>query len=236
MMEVNAIPFYDAVAALTMLQTMVTETGDAYSAEQKNAPVSGRTKKKGLKHLQVVLEACPAFGAKITEAATTRLIQRIQKNQCSYVEAACAIGEIRSRLRDELRQVKLFALNDTEAQLYAETVSLFGPDVSSKFAASILEDIDEAGKCLALGRSTATVFHLMRAMEAALQAFGNKLGIALPDTKVWQVLLDQVNKAIKAVPPKDPTTIAYAQIAANLYNVKLAWRNEVMHPKGNLYR
>ena len=71
----------------------------------------------------------------------------------------------------------------------------------------------------------------MRAMEAALQAFGNKLGIALPDTKVWQVLLDQVSKAIKAMPPKNPATIAYAQIAANLYNVKLAWRNEVMHPK-----
>jgi len=33
------------------------------------------------------------------------------------------------------------------------------------------------------------------------------------------------------LPTKDPTTVELAQASANLYSVKLAWRNEVMHPK-----
>ena len=31
--------------------------------------------------------------------------------------------------------------------------------------------------------------------------------------------------------PKNPKTVKMSQASANLYAVKLAWRNEVMHPK-----
>ena len=41
----------------------------------------------------------------------------------------------------------------------------------------------------------------------------------------------EVNKAIKALNPKDRGTVEMSQASANLYAVKLAWRNEVMHPK-----
>ena len=36
---------------------------------------------------------------------------------------------------------------------------------------------------------------------------------------------------VKALDPKDPKTVELSQVSANLYSVKLAWRNEVMHPK-----
>ncbi len=68
-------------------------------------------------------------------------------------------------------------------------------------------------------------------MEVGVQKFGDKLGVMLTEKKVWQVILDQTNAAIKKLPPKDPTGPAYASIYAHLYNVKLAWQNEVMHPK-----
>jgi hypothetical protein len=93
------------------------------------------------------------------------------------------------------------------------------------------EDIDEAGKCLALNRCTAAVFHLMRVVEIGVQKFGDKLGIALTSEKNWQCILDEINKSIKGMDHKLPQTKAYAATAAHLYNVKIAWRNEVMHPK-----
>jgi hypothetical protein len=44
-------------------------------------------------------------------------------------------------------------------------VTPVGEQVEIKFMSAI-QDIEEAGKCLAMGRGTATVFHLMRVVEA----------------------------------------------------------------------
>jgi len=49
--------------------------------------------------------------------------------------------------------------------------------------------------------------------------------------KHWQNFLDETDKAIKNLPTQDPLTKQYAGISSNLYSVKVAWRNEVMHPK-----
>jgi len=68
-------------------------------------------------------------------------------------------------------------------------------------------------------------------MEHGLQKFGKKLGIQNVEQIVWQNILDQVGAAIKAMPIRSPKTRKYAEIAGHLYHVKLAWRNEVMHPK-----
>jgi hypothetical protein len=93
------------------------------------------------------------------------------------------------------------------------------------------EDIAEAGKCLAVNRTTAVVFHLLRVMEIAVRVFGNKLGVQLASEKNSQNILDEINKSIRAMDQKAAQTKTYAAASAHLYNVKLAWRNEVMHPK-----
>jgi hypothetical protein len=139
--------------------------------------------------------------------------------------------ELYRRIEDELETNVFLGVPFGKASYYEQKEPLFGPDVIAKFSARISEDVSEAGKCFALNRYTATVFHLMRVMEAALQAFGTKLGIALTANKYWQNILDEVDKAIKSMDHKLPLTKSYAGIAAHLYAVKVAWRNEVMHPK-----
>jgi hypothetical protein len=114
--------------------------------------------------------------------------------------------------------------------LYQQSKPLFGPDVEAKFP-QMSEDISESGKCLALGRPTAAVFHLMRVMEIGTQKLGDKLSVQFASEKNWQNILDEVNKAIKALDQRAAQTKAYAAVSSHLYNVKLAWRNEVMHPK-----
>ena len=71
----------------------------------------------------------------------------------------------------------------------------------------------------------------MRVVEIGVQKLGNKLAVALAEEKNWQNILDEVNKAIKKLDQKAESTKRFAASAAHLYNVKLAWRNEVMHPK-----
>lgn len=71
----------------------------------------------------------------------------------------------------------------------------------------------------------------MRVMEVGVQQLGTTLGVTFTDTKNWQNILDETNKKIRGLDAKGAKTAKLSELAANLYAVKLAWRNEVMHPK-----
>jgi hypothetical protein len=138
------------------------------------------------------------------------------------------IGQLENTITWELEDRLFMHIPPDRATRYNQR-ELFGKDVNDKFQ-DIQFDVVEAGNCYATGRSTAVVFHLMRIMEIAVQQFGTKLGVSLASEKNWQNILDEINKAIQLL-PKTPQRVDMSQAAANLYAVKLAWRNEVMHPK-----
>ena len=119
-------------------------------------------------------------------------------------------------------------------KFYDPKEPLFGKDVAERFP-RLTEDISEAGKCFGVARYTAAVFHLMRVMEITVQLLAAKVGVKLPDEKNWQVILDQFNGVIKSMPNRTSRQkkkqAEYAAASAHLFNVKLAWRNPVMHPK-----
>ena len=77
----------------------------------------------------------------------------------------------------------------------------------------------------------------MRVMERAVQAFGVKLGVPKAAEKNWQNILDELNKKVRMLPESTPeekeAKAEYANASANLFNVKLAWRNPVMHPRAS---
>jgi len=140
------------------------------------------------------------------------------------------LSELTTRVIDELQQRLFLNVPLEQSELYLQLQPPFGESVNKHFP-QMLEDISEAGKCLGLNRSTACVFHLMRVMELAVQRFGEELGVQLAAEKNWQVILDQINAAIRKWDVKDAKTKAHAQATSHLYNVNVAWRNEVMHPK-----
>lgn len=159
-----------------------------------------------------------------------RLQEMMKVNKRFDLNIQQALKELRTRIVDELDDRVLFSINPDNEKLLDDSKPLFGAEVAAKFSSSA-EDISESGQCLALNRPTACVFHLMRVMETGVQVFGDKLGVPLASEKNWQNILDEINKAIKALDQKAAQTKAFAGVSSNLYNVKLAWRNEVMHPK-----
>jgi hypothetical protein len=74
-------------------------------------------------------------------------------------------------------------------------------------------------------------------MEVGVQEFGAKLGVSLLDEKNveknWHNILEEADRAIKQIPKSEPQKPALAELSALLSAVKLAWRNEVMHPKAS---
>lgn len=143
-----------------------------------------------------------------------------------------AILHTLSGIRDDLRSEFFFHLDQRDVPLYQEGEP-FGRKVASKFPKAA-EDIEEAAKCLALQRPTASVFHLMRAMEVIVQRLGKKLGVQNID-KEWGKILSDIGKAVEAMPKTTSAELKkrnrWSEAHTQLYHVKQAWRNDTMHPK-----
>jgi hypothetical protein len=144
------------------------------------------------------------------------------------------IGEIQGRLRDELDAALLFAIRD-EAEYFDPPSPLFGAEVNAKFP-SVSYEIEEAGKCYALGRYTATVFHLMRTLETGVDALAKCLGIPDPiknSDKTWGAILRNVKNELTRRATAGWTNAAdkqfFDEVYASLDAVRTAARNPVMH-------
>jgi hypothetical protein len=172
---------------------------------------------------------CDSLNLALSSRLIARGINHIGKEKITVKEWQEMIPEIQSRIQDEMEENLFMFIPPDRAGRYNKP-ELLGQEVNKKFS-TIQYDAVEAGNCYAAGRSTAVVFHLMRIMEVGVQEFGTKLGVTLTGEKNWQNILDEINKAIKALDQKAPATKEFAAVSANLYSVKLAWRNEVMHPK-----
>jgi hypothetical protein len=110
--------------------------------------------------------------------------------------------------------------------------SLMGEKVEAAFVDAIY-DLAEAGKCLALERSTAAVFHLMRAMETAVRILGQKLQATVVnehgETLAWGILVANIKPKIEAL-PRGPKQDEWLKLHALLHSVNRAFRTKTAHP------
>lgn len=220
MQKFAAENFMIIVRALADLENEV-KAYENESSEEKIKRVDGWT---GL--WDAIGHQCKKLGLRISLACVEDIKSDLDAGMSSD-RLMAAIGELENTLRREMENTQFFHMPTKQADFYGQK-ELFGLEVNTKFP-SIQFDMEESGNCYAMGRGTACVFHLMRIMEVGVQQFGTKLGVNLVTEKNWQNILDEINKAIKVL-PKSPSTVDMSQAAANLYAVKLAWRNEVMHP------
>jgi hypothetical protein len=179
------------------------------------------------KNLRAIRKLCERLDMQVALSCVEEGLYDLKQEIVTLDTIGKIYNDLSETIRREMQSVNFFYMPFKQTQFYRKN-DLFGRKVAERFP-SLDYDIREAGNCYAMGRSTACVFHLMRIMEVGTQAFGNLLGVKFTDGKNWQNILDESNKAIKSL-PKSPETVSLSQIAAHLYNVKNAWRNQVMHP------
>jgi HEPN domain-containing protein len=174
--------------------------------------------------------ASEALSAPVTKIAADRAARALRKRSArpNFEELDQMAREVSSRLNDELSGTKFYCIKPGAASFYDPAEALFGKQVEARISKAN-DDISEAGKCFAVDRFTAAVFHLMRAMEAAVQKISQELGVENTDRE-WGKLLSDIHAKIEAMPKGDKRN-DWSQVHANLYHVKQAWRNDTMHPK-----
>lgn len=131
---------------------------------------------------------------------------------------------------DEMDGRKFFTMTPKFANLYEPDKPLFGEKVEAAFPSSSPE-IAEAGKCMALGRWTAAVMHLMRALEPALRALQDAADVEVPKEQ-WDQILNQVEAKIKTIRKRShgkKDEQWFSEAAAHFRFLKDAWRNYANH-------
>ena len=104
-------------------------------------------------------------------------------SQKPYEDAMKQVEFLRQTVVQELRE-RLFYFVEPKREAFYVGGS-FSQDIKDAFPFSIY-DMEAAGKCLALGRGTACVFHLMRVFEVGFRDMQGRYQIATPSNASWE--------------------------------------------------
>ena len=222
----------------------VARMSDQFVAMEREAHEKGgvgltlhavQTLKDSVEHLQ---QAAADMNMVASKAAADRLLEvvdglpKVPGGYSVYWNELMGLrtgtGHLTLSFTDELHGRLVFTLASEDAALITNDAPPFGAAVADAFPLAS-EDIAEAAQCLGFGRFTASVFHLMRAMEATVQILANRLGVQKVE-KEWGKLLSDIEQKIKEMPKGDERD-KWSRSHTHLYHVKQAWRNNTMHPK-----
>ena len=215
----NLRQFTDLMAGLESLRSVALVLRDESLSKEPLAVLSQQLRDAvgSFSELGLVVSAgkseivCNQLGA--LEAGSTKMLGQTLEDLAQTVQIEMA--------------AHLFMYIEPTKAYYYSGDNLFGSEVSACFP-SIEYDIEEAGKCLALNRSSACVFHLMRVLEVGLYTMAEDLSIENIQEN-WQNTIEQIEKAIRGLPKPDERKASYADAATHFMYVKDAWRNRTMH-------
>jgi hypothetical protein len=242
MLTFNASSFYNATISLGALRRLIQEEGAREEGEDSpwkpGAIMDVAGASLGMSKVRELEGSLIALGARMTLISVDRFKNSLtdRDNRITNEQFSDYVEEIELRLRDELSFIRTLVIEEKHHSYFEPTHPHFGQDCQDKFLSASFE-IDEAGKCLALGRPTASVFHLMRTMEIAILALSRCMAIPDPVKPVdrnWGKILESVWSGIEA---RWPTTVSrlsgdgalFESLHASLDAVKNPWRNATMH-------
>ncbi len=201
-------------------------------------------------HAASLHEQCGGLGLLGTQGAASDLIK--------WLDKAVAVEELPDRLQviphdifvriqNHLREVpqivrreaeprRFFMIAPEHQRFYEPQGYLFGAEVDIGFE-TIRYDLSEAGKCLALERSTAAGYHLVRCLEAGLRALARSLGIDDPKKgydQTWGIVLQSIKAELDKRWPHRADRFEgdgkdYESLYGTLAAIKSPYRDTTMH-------
>ncbi|UCV21481.1 hypothetical protein [Ferribacterium limneticum] len=200
------------------------------------------------RHTQSLLDACSDIGLPVTKAAVSEFAEELNRAEQigqlfgfrgdSFLRMRARLQASMTCLSYESTLKTALIMPPRMADFYEPPTPLFGAEVQSQFP-SLAYEIEEAGKCFAVGRSTAAVFHLMRVMEAGIYAVSRCLDIPDPikgSDKNWGRMLKNIRETCASRISEGPIKWAnngdkayFDATYAILDAVRNAWRNTTMH-------
>ena len=236
MLTLKGTEFYAAVTVLHNVTSHLATQRNSNPSYIPTLPLNPDAVALTLSNLGALKVHTEVLEASVTKLAIEELEQALGKGLVTFDDLQGSLFQIDQTLRRELSLVTLLAMERGAAKMYEPVKPLWGDDVQAKFP-SISYDIGEAGKCLALGVSTAAAFHSIRCLEAAIRALSRCLGIEDPTTgagRNWTNLLRDLKAAIDARWPKASDRFTgdgalFEAMHGALTAMQNPYRNSTMH-------
>ena len=186
-----------------------------------------------VKHTCSLMEQSPEITAAVLRLEEAFLEFQNNKGRFDLISMSVSITSLVKTIKAESTLSFYLRIGRSESRFYRDE-NIFGETVAKKFP-KLKFEIANAGKCLALKQPTACVFHLMRVMEAGVKLLGRKLKVNINvDTENWAAIISRINGKIDQLPKitriQQRKKAKYAEASTYLNSVRIAWRNEVMHP------
>jgi hypothetical protein len=148
-------------------------------------------------------------------------------------DIAHLLGEMANCLKEELESRRYFQLSDEGATRYGQASIILQGPAWEKLPAT-RNDLAEAIDCLALERATASVFHLMRAMEVVVRKLSRRLKVPITPQTTWGRMTHDMDSKIRAMPnmtnAQKRKKNDWEEARVNLAHIGSVWRNNTMHP------
>lgn len=157
---------------------------------------------------------------------------------CSYSMVMVELETIEKLIESEMDD-NYFAIIPAVKKKFFENNSLFGKEVNDVFPGAV-QDIMDAGNCIAADLNTAAVFHLMRVAEVGLKKLSKPFKVKLPNRiefSTWGEILraieNEMNKKGSRTPAKEKKLQHHSQLLLEIRAFMHLWRNPVSHLRGN---
>lgn len=180
---------------------------------------------------------CEECGLTSAADQMLRIIHKIEDSHpLTYKEFRASIPDLLNRIEDESKRQLVMTIDARLGKDYFLNSQFFDSEDTAVNKVSIQfstagEDIAEAGKCLACGRSTACVMHLNRIMEVGLKSLAAAVGI--PQQNDWGKYLQEIGKELQSRFKNSGARTSdeqfYSETAITFDAVRRAWRNPTMH-------
>lgn len=245
MLQVYANQYLAIGNLLGILDTKLRDTWfpHALLSDQDCAQVQG--------YIQSIKVGCANIHLASSVALCDLLSQRYSQNVPSRTQLKDDLELLAKSITGELQSRVFLYMPPPDAALFTQPTPLFGDEVALNFP-STQEDIREAGRCFALERYTACVFHSMRVLEKGLHALVHELNNSFQTNIVfnkqvefvnWGTIIDKIESEIRELlkPTRQPRLTQsdvqfYSEAAKEFVYFKGAWRDDVSHSRGTYDR
>jgi hypothetical protein len=172
---------------------------------------------------------------------------RTQMVPNNYVSTVAITREVELLQHDVISELArtTFAYIPSPNNKYFEQEHLFGEAVNLKIPAAV-QDVKDAGNCIAASVDTAAVFHLMRVAEHGLRALAKKLRVSVKhkgkpyplELGDWEQVITEIKNKItairllpKASKQRQGKLELYSDAADHCAFMKDIWRNNTSHTR-----
>jgi len=207
------------------------------------------------RHVESLLEICKETGLKSAGRKAGMTAAHMKLKSATLGDVSSMATELRNILEALLlntHDVQFLFVHQGRAVYVDNPTALFDESVQTAFPDAV-EDMREAGNCLAADCDTAAVFHLMRVVEWGLRAFCVHLGFTHLKRKSrkpgkvqyvpaafseWEHILnelsDRVEKKLSRIrrgETKQAHQRYYHPLLEEVLSLRDGWRNHTMHAR-----